>query len=136
MPHFTVMMMNVFIIALLIVFCQVIDARITNLAQNMTSNTPNLEAETAMSDEGATLMGGKTLVFENDEIKKQVSHNLFSIIETDKANRDPIEDDSNNERLEKASIMATDTPMSDGGAKFVRDEITVFENDGIEKASN
>ena len=134
MPHFTVMMMNVFIIALLIVFCQVIDARITNLAQNTTSNTPNLEAETAMSDEGATLIGGKTLVFENDEIKKQVSHNSFSIIETDKAKRTPIIDDSKND-LEKATIIATDTPMS-GGAAFVRDEVLVFENDGIEKASN
>ena len=119
MTHFT-MMINIFTVALIIVFCQVNDAQITNLTQNATSKAPHLEAETAMSDGG----------------NKEASYTSLSIIETYKANRDPIEDDSNNDRLEKASIMATDKPMSDGGATFVRDEITVFENDGIEKASN
>ena len=119
MTHFT-MMINIFTIALIIAFCQVNDAQITNLTQNATSKTPHLEAETAMWDGG----------------NKEASYTSLSIIETDKANRDHIEDDSNNDTLEKASIMATDKPMSDGGAKFVRDEIIVFENDGIEKASN
>ena len=133
-----VLVMNVFIIAILLAFGQIHGARflrITNLTQNATSNAPTLEAAMPMTDRGATLIRGATLVFENDEIKKEVSYDLFSI-KADKNNHIPIEDDSKNDSLEKDTIMVTDTPISDAGATFVRDDILVFENDDIEKDGN
>jgi hypothetical protein len=41
-----------------------------------------------------------------------------------------------NDSLEEATIMTTETPISNGGATFVLGATLVFENDGIEKDRN